>query len=80
MRATTSALVLAGGLACAAVTWAGRPHEHGVARLDVAVEAGRVDLILEIALDDLTGFERAPRTEAETTAVAAAVARLPAAR
>jgi hypothetical protein len=65
-------------LGCAAA-WAGKPHEHGVARLDVAVEAGRVSLQLELSLHDLTGFERAPRTDAERAGVAAVVARLRAA-
>ena len=41
------------------------PHEHGVARLDVAVEPGRVTLLLESPLANLVGFEHAPRTGAE---------------
>lgn len=56
--------------------WAGKAHEHGVARLDVGVEAGRVMLDLEIPLDDLVGFERAPRSEAEHAAVAKALGHL----
>jgi hypothetical protein len=56
--------------------WAGKAHEHGVARLDIGVEAGRITLNLEVPLEDLVGFERAPRTEAERAAVAAALARL----
>lgn len=56
--------------------WAGKAHEHGVARLDIGVEAGRITLNLEVPLEDLVGFERAPRTDAERAAVAAALARL----
>ncbi len=55
---------------------AGKAHEHGVARLDVAVEERRVVFALEMPLDNLVGFERAPRTDAERRAVDAAVAKL----
>ncbi|MBL8346984.1 MAG: DUF2796 domain-containing protein [Rubrivivax sp.] len=56
--------------------WAGKAHEHGLARLDIGVEAGRITLNLEVPLADLVGFERAPRTDAERAAVVAALARL----
>lgn len=70
------AAVLAGtsGLAIA-----GKAHEHGVARLDVAVEGRRLTIALETPLDSLLGFERAPRTAAERQAADAAVATLKAA-
>lgn len=71
--------VFAAALAAAVLApaaWAGKAHEHGVARLDVGVEAGRVTLSLEVPLEDLVGFERAPRNEAERAAVTAALARL----
>ena len=51
-------------------------HEHGVARLDVGVEATRVVLFLDTPLDNLLGFEHAPRTEAERQKADAAVASL----
>ena len=51
-------------------------HEHGVARLDVGVEAARVVLFLETPLDNLLGFEHAPRSDAERQKAAAAVASL----
>ena len=57
----------------------GKAHEHGAARLDVAVEAGKLSLQLEAPLDSLFGFERAPRTDVERKRVDAAVARLKAA-
>jgi hypothetical protein len=59
-----------------APAWAGKAHEHGVARLDIGVEPGRISLSLEVPLEDLTGFERAPRSDAERAAVAAALAKL----
>jgi hypothetical protein len=55
---------------------AGKAHEHGVARLDVAVAANGVSIELDTPLDNLLGFERAPRTDAERDKVQAAVARL----
>ena len=55
---------------------AGKAHEHGVARLDVAVDATRVTIELDTPLDNLLGFERAPRTDAERAKADAAVARL----
>lgn len=62
--------------AVVSVAWAGKAHEHGVASLDIGVEAGRITLSLEIPLEGLVGFERAPRTDAERAAVTAALARL----
>ncbi|KQM79584.1 hypothetical protein ASE76_15710 [Xylophilus sp. Leaf220] len=63
--------------------WAQAPaqhaHEHGRARLDLAVEGDTLTLALESPLDSLVGFERAPRTEAERQRVAQMVARLRAA-
>ena len=57
-------------------TLAAKAHEHGVARVDLAVEPGRVTVMLEIPLDNLVGFERAPRDDAERKAVDAALAKL----
>jgi hypothetical protein len=59
--------------------WAAPAHEHGVARLDVAVDPGHVVLDLDAPLDSLLGFEHAPRTDAESEKVKAVVARLRAA-
>jgi hypothetical protein len=63
-------------LAAAIAAVAGRAHEHGVARLDVGVEADRVSLLLEVPLDSLLGFEREPRTDAERAQAAATLAKL----
>jgi hypothetical protein len=65
-------------LATAMPVFAG-PHEHGVLRLDVTVEARKLTIRLESPLDNLVGFERAPRTDDERQRVEAAVARLKAA-
>jgi hypothetical protein len=51
-------------------------HVHGVAKLEVAVDGGNVDLRLESPLDNLLGFERAPRNDKERAAVATMRARL----
>lgn len=44
-------------------------HVHGVAKLDVAVEGGQIDLHLESPLEALLGFEHAPKTDKEQAAV-----------
>ena len=54
-------------------------HVHGVAKLDIAVEANTLTLQLEAPLDNFLGFERAPRTDAERQQADAAVAKLRAA-
>jgi hypothetical protein len=51
--------VLASGVAAAA------PHEHGVGTLDVAVDAATLIVELRLPAQDVVGFERAPRTDAE---------------
>ena len=51
-------------------------HDHGAARLDVALDGTRLSLTLEMPLDALLGFERAPRTDAERQAAAAALKQL----
>lgn len=56
--------------------FAQKAHQHGVAKLDVAVEPGRLRIDLTTPLDNLVGFERAPRTDAERQRVDAAVAAL----
>jgi len=60
----------------AAPALAGKAHQHGVAKLNISVEAGRITLDLESPLDNLLGFERAPRTDAERAKTDAAVKRL----
>ena len=69
--ASIVALVVAHGAAYAA-----GPHEHGAATLHVAVEGDRLHLELSSPLENLVGFERAPRNEKETAAVKAMAERL----
>ena len=54
-------------------------HEHGVVKLDIAIEAGKISVQMESPLDNLIGIEHAPRNDAERRRAAAAVARLRAA-
>ena len=55
---------------------AAKPHEHGVVRMGVAIDGTQLSIDLEMPLDSLIGFERAPRTDAERKAAADALARL----
>ncbi len=71
---------LAAGL-LALVPWTaqaagGKAHEHGVVKLDIAIDGNRISIAMESPLDNLVGFERAPRTPAEQRRVDDAVARL----
>ena len=69
---------MAFALACTTGTaWAaGKAHEHGVVKLDVAIEADKLMIAMDAPLDNLLGFERAPRTDAERKAAADVLARL----
>ena len=58
---------------------AGHAHQHGIARLDVVVEGQHIEFALEMPLDNLVGFERAPRTADEKRRVDAALTTLKAA-
>ncbi len=55
--------------AAAAGTHAGGAHQHGAAKLAVALDGAVLEISLESPLDNLLAFERAPRTEAERQAV-----------
>jgi Protein of unknown function (DUF2796) len=65
------AAMLAPGTAVAA-----QPHAHGIATLEIAVEARGISLRFDSPLDNLLGFERAPRNDAERKRADAAVVRL----
>ena len=67
------ALLLAAPLAALAQ---GHAHVHGLAKLDIAVEAKKITVSFETPLDNLVGFERAPRTDSERKRADEAVARL----
>ena len=51
-------------------------HEHGVVRLDVAVQAHALSVQLEAPLDSVLGFEHKPRSASERAAADAMQARL----
>lgn len=73
------AAALLPGLALAQSHRSGHAHQHGIARLNVVVEERRIGFALEMPLDNLVGFERAPRTADEKRRVDAAIATLKAA-
>lgn len=76
MRPVAAGSLLALLLAAPPAGAQGKAHQHGVARLDVAVEEKAVLARFETPLDNLTGFERPPRTQDEKRIAAAAVMRL----
>lgn len=59
------------------MAWAqGQAHQHGVLKLDITVEARKLTLQMESPLNNLVGFERAPRSDAERKRVDAALVKL----
>jgi hypothetical protein len=68
--------LLLGLLLAPTAIWAAGAHEHGVAQMDIAVEARSISLGFSTPLDNLVGFERAPRTDSERKRVDEALARL----
>lgn len=75
---TRSTLVLVVALCGGTGTaWsADKAHEHGVLKLDVAIDGNKLSIEMEAPLDNLLGFERAPRTDAERKAATDVLARL----
>lgn len=61
--------------AASPLSW-GAPHAHGVSHLEVALDGPRLELTWRAALDDVVGFEHAPRTTAQQQQVAQAMERL----
>lgn len=51
-------------------------HVHGEATLSVAIDSQMVTLVFDSPLDNLVGFEHAPRTEKQKQAMVAMAARL----
>lgn len=60
----------------AAAQHAQHAHQHGVGRLDIALEGETLSLMLEMPQHDLVGFERAPRNAREQATAQAALERL----
>ena len=74
---TRAALVIAAAALAAGPGWAaGKAHEHGAVKLDVAIDGNKLVVAMEAPLDNLLGFERAPRNDAERKAAADVLARL----
>ena len=74
------ATLVSSGSAAAAAAAAGahdtHAHVHGVATLQVTVDGGRLAIDFSTPLDNLVGFERAPRTEPEKAAASQVLQRL----
>jgi hypothetical protein len=47
-------------------------HSHGEGKLDIAIDKERLSINLELPLDVAVGFERAPKSDKEKAALAAA--------
>ncbi len=78
-KRATRVAIIGTALGAASLLHAGPAHEHGVLRLEVTVAPGGISLRLESALDNLVGFEHAPRTDSERAMAAAALIKLTAA-
>lgn len=63
-------------MSMAAFAASAQPHAHGHATLEVAVEPRSISIQFSTPLDNLVGFERAPRNDKERQLVDAALARL----
>ncbi|GCL62948.1 ZrgA family zinc uptake protein [Pseudaquabacterium pictum] len=71
-----AALALALSALLVGAAQAAGAHQHGVAALQVVVDGNSLTVSLDSPLDNLLGFERGPRTEAERKAVQAMAQRL----
>lgn len=81
MAAAAKALawLLASGIASGLASGpahAGKVHEHGAGKLNLVQDGPRLMIELELPLDTLVGFERAPRSPTERQAAQAALAHL----
>jgi hypothetical protein len=77
MKRSLHALTLCLLTAAPLAAWSqGHAHVHGLAKMDIAVEAKTITVNLNTPLDNLVGFERAPRTDGERKRVDEAVTRL----
>lgn len=77
-RPSRIVMAVATAIAC---TWgtawaAGKAHEHGALKLDMAIEGDKLTIVMAAPLDNLLGFERAPRNDAERKAASDLLARL----
>jgi hypothetical protein len=58
------------------VTAVAGPHEHGVARMNLAIDGQQLQVSIQVPLESLLGYERAPRNAAEQTQATAMLERL----
>ena len=70
IRLLATAVILAASASASAAAYAQHAHEHGAARLEVALDGGKLSIGLESPLDNLVGFEHAPRNEKQRAALA----------
>lgn len=63
-------------LLSAPLVYAEHAHVHGVAQLDIAIDGNMLQLDFDSPLDNLVGFEHAPRNEKEKQALRAAAEKL----
>jgi hypothetical protein len=70
------ASMAATSLGASAQSEAAPAHVHGLIRLDVAVDGPTVVIEMASPLDNIVGFERAPRNDAEQKTIDDAVAQL----
>ena len=75
-RASRQSAAAAFFFAVAAHAAEGHAHVHGAAELRIVVDGAQLEVALETPLDNLLGFEHAPRTASERAAVRAMAARL----
>ncbi|MFZ2989011.1 DUF2796 domain-containing protein [Ideonella sp.] len=76
IRSSAALLLCTCALAAGPALAAGKAHEHGALKLDIALDGSTLSIDMEAPLDNLLGFERAPRTDAERKAAAEVLARL----
>jgi Protein of unknown function (DUF2796) len=72
----TDCLALTMAISAGTAWAAGKAHEHGAVKLDLAIEGNQLTIDMQAPLDNLLGFERAPRNDAERRAAADVLARL----
>lgn len=76
-RLATLALLLAGlALAPAALAHTEGAHVHGAAQAAVVIDGAEVSVSLNSAMYNITGFERAPKSDEEAAALAGAITTL----
>ena len=80
MKFVRGALVISMLAMRAIVSAQGHAHQHGVLTLDIGIETSTLTMQMASPLDNLLGFEHAPRTDGERKRVDAALARLGAAQ